>query len=169
MSLEGQYLQLGRYTLVPRTISFLINDNDILLLRLPQSRGAWAGLLNGVGGHVERGEDPLSSALREIEEETGATPTSLSLCGVITLDIPSQPGIGLYVFLGELPDRNLVTGSEGRAEWIPLDDLPSAELVKDLPHLIPKALDCSRSGSPFSGHYHYDSAGHLSIHFSTLK
>lgn len=70
MSLDGQRVNLDRYSLVPRTLSFLIQDDQILLLKL--NRGAWSGLYNGIGGHIEQGEDPLSAARREVEGEAVA-------------------------------------------------------------------------------------------------
>ncbi len=79
MSLAGQRLQPERYALIPRTLTFLFNKDEILLIKVPENRGAWTGLFNGVGGHIERGEEPHSAALREIFEETRLSPASLSL------------------------------------------------------------------------------------------
>ncbi len=104
MSLEGQRLQPDRYSVVPRTLSFLLRGEQILLLKLPAGRGAWAGMLNGVGGHVEQGEEPRASALREVVEETGLAPgPSFRLTGVVLIDTQQTPGIALYVFVGEAP------------------------------------------------------------------
>ncbi len=43
----------------------------MLLLKGSPTKRLWANRYNGVGGHVERGEDVLSAARRELEEETG--------------------------------------------------------------------------------------------------
>lgn len=51
---------------------FLIDSTctDVVLIR--KMRPAWqAGLLNGVGGHIEPGEQPHHAMVREFKEETG--------------------------------------------------------------------------------------------------
>ena len=166
MSLAGQRLQPNRYSLIPRTLTFLTRQDQVLLLRLGPDRGEWGGLLNGVGGHVEPGEDPLQSARREIEEETGLSPTDLRLVGVVIIDTGSSPGIGLYVFVGKAEAGELREGSEGTPEWISLDALDEASLVEDLPILLPKALASFEESIPFSARYAYDYAGALHIRFS---
>ena len=61
----------GRYAAVPRTLTFLLRGDEVLLLRGAPGKGRWARRLNGIGGHVEPGESVLAGALREVREETG--------------------------------------------------------------------------------------------------
>lgn len=50
---------------------------------IQKNRPAWqAGLLNGIGGHVEAGETPLQAMEREFKEETGVTVTGWELFAV---------------------------------------------------------------------------------------
>jgi len=52
------------------SVGFLHNNRDVILVR--KNRPVWqAGFLNGVGGHIEPGEDPHDCMVREFEEETG--------------------------------------------------------------------------------------------------
>lgn len=166
MSLAGQQTQSDRYVLIPRTLSFLTRPGEILLMRLGPERGEWSGLLNGVGGHIEQGEDPIQSARREITEETGLQAGELLLAGVVIIDTGSLPGIGLYVFIGEAEDGELRSSSEGTPQWISLDALDESSLVADLPTLLPKALARHDGAAPFSAVYEYDDGGKLSIRFS---
>ena len=166
MSLAGQRLQPDRYTVVPRTLVFLVRSESLLLLKVPAERGAWAGRLNGYGGHIERGEDPLSSALRETQEETGLVPSRLRLCGTVLVDTQQVPGIALFVFVGEIEEGEPAAGSEGTPVWAPLSNLPVQELVEDLPELIPRALQAYQGAPPFSGSYRYTATGELQIHFA---
>jgi 8-oxo-dGTP diphosphatase len=166
MSLTGQRLQPDRYTVIPRTLTFLTRADEVLLIRLGPDRGGWSGLLNGVGGHVEQGENPLQSARREIAEETGLTASELLLAGVVIIDTGEKPGIGLYVFIGEAEDGELRSDNEGTPEWIHLDKLNEASLVSDLPVLIPEALARRGGAAPFSAIYEYDKKGQLKINIS---
>jgi len=165
MSLAGQRTQLHRYTLIPRTLSFLLRDDKVLLLRLSEGRGAWSGHFNGVGGHIEQGEDPLSAARREIREETGLTPERLVLSGVVIVDTGERPGIGLYVFVGESKNDELQSSPEGSPTWISLNDMNEVLLVEDLPILLPRAITSYGGSAPFSAVYTYNHAGELTIKF----
>ena len=163
MSLAGQRLQPDRYSLIPRTLIFLLRERDVLLLRLPDNRGAWGGLYNGIGGHIEQGEDPLSAARREILEETGLTPEGLRLCGVVNVDSGEQLGIGLYVFVGEVRSGDFRNSPEGEPIWISLEQIDQAPVVEDIPLLLPKALEAYMSMIPFSAVYSYDAEDRLSL------
>jgi 8-oxo-dGTP diphosphatase len=164
MTLAGQSVDPQRYAVIPRTLSFLFRADEILLIRRPPGDHAWAGLLNGVGGHIERGEEPCQSARREIEEEIGLRPSSLKLAGVVLIDVGSSPGIALYVFSGHVDDgQNARAGTEGTPEWHALSSLDSLPLVEDLPALIPKALAALHGGVPFCAAYHFGAQGSLQI------
>jgi 8-oxo-dGTP diphosphatase len=167
MSLDGQRLQPDRYSVVPRTLSFLLDRDQILLLKIPEERGPWAGKYNGVGGHIERGENPLSAARREILEETGAVLGPLELCGVVMIDTQATPGICLFVYVGELDSsKPLHSSEEGALEWIPISKVYDLPLVEDLPDLLPRTFEAYRLNKPFSAHYSYDAEKNLSIKFS---
>lgn len=162
----GQHVQPDRYTVIPRTLSFLFHNDMILLLKLGQDRGAWSGKYNGVGGHIEAGEDPLASARREIFEETGVNPLELVLSGVVQIDTGSAPGIALYIFTGQASEDPLSPGEEGSAAWIPLSELGSIPLVEDLEDLIPAAIASRKSGLPFSAATTFQNDGTPIIKFS---
>jgi 8-oxo-dGTP diphosphatase len=165
MSLPGQRVQPERYQVIPRTLIFLLCEAEILLVRIAEDRGAWAGLYNGLGGHIEQGELPYTAAEREIKEETGLSPDSLHFCGVIIVDTGSSPGIGIHVFVGTATKQELTPSMEGNPAWIPLDSLDQIPLVDDLPHIIPKALDAYRSGKPFTALTLFDNKGKPLLRF----
>jgi 8-oxo-dGTP diphosphatase len=145
-----------------------LHEDWILLLRLASDRGAWAGKYNGVGGHIEQGEDPTSAARREIFEETGMNPVSMVLCGVVMIDTGRDPGINLYIYVGEMEDKpSSRPNKEGSLHWVKLSEVHNLPTVEDLPILLPRALDAHHIKKPFSGRYAYDGDGTLNIQFSS--
>ena len=165
MTLAGQRVQPERYQLIPRTLVFLLRGDEILLVRIAEGRGAWAGLYNGLGGHIEAGENPLSAASREVQEETGITPDDLRFCGVLVINTGSSPGIGIHVFVGTFDGTTLVASDEGQPCWIPLDQIQKFPLVADLPFIIPRAIHAYREAQPFCGVTTFDDTGQPSLQF----
>ena len=63
-----------------RVVSALLRKDDFfLILERSTQVGSYQGYWSCVSGFVERDEDPLETALREVTEETGISKDSLSL------------------------------------------------------------------------------------------
>ena len=144
-----------RYSVVPRTLSFLTHAGRVLLLRGAASKRIWANKLNGVGGHLEPGEDPLSGARREVREETGLDVPHLELRAVIHISgVAPDPGVMMLVFVAAVDSPTVHACSEGELVWYPIGDWPREEMVEDLPRLLPRVLDADRG--MIYGHYDLD-------------
>ena len=165
MSDTDQGVSPERYMVVPRTLIFLTRGEKLLLLKGANTKRLWAGLYNGVGGHVEKGEDIFSSARRELFEETGLSPSNLSLCGILTVDTGNNPGVCVFILKGEYPDGEPSLSAEGELEWISVSELSGVPLVADLPVLLPRVLAFDTGDQPFIAHSGYDEGGNLSVNF----
>ena len=165
---QGIASSTNRWQLIPRTLCFVTYHNDVLLLKGAPDKRIWPGKYNGVGGHVERHEDILQAARREIKEETGLDVSSLHLRGIVHIDTgQQQTGIGLFVFTAQAYQRATTPSSEGHLEWHPIDNLPPQDdMVEDLPILLPRTLSMNISSPPFFARYWYDTNDHLHIDFA---
>lgn len=162
MALDGQRVDPNRYSVIPRTLTFPLCEGRLLLAKLGPEAGGWSGQYNGLGGHLEVGEDPLSAAVRELREESGITLPDQRLCAVVTVDTGESPGIGLYVFVGKL---EAIPGelSDPMLEWVPLERVNDLPLVEDLPTLLPAVIDAYERRTVVSAAYRYSPTGELQI------
>jgi 8-oxo-dGTP diphosphatase len=165
MPRSDQGITRDRYTVIPRTAIFLRRGDSYLLLKGAPTKRLWASKYNGLGGHVEKGEDVLTSAKRELLEETGLT-ADLWLCGTLIVDAGAT-GICLYFFGGECPEGEgePQPSEEGLAEWIPFDRIGEIPVVEDLPVLLAKIHAMKRSDPPFSARSYYDEQDKLVVKF----
>ena len=166
MPVEQQDAKSGRYSLIARTLIFLTHENQVLLLRGAPHKRLWSNLYNGIGGHIERGEDLLSAARRELREETGLEPKLLWLCGTVFIDTGDTPGILIFVLKGECQLGQPRPSEEGTLAWVPQDQIMQLPLVEDLPILLPRVLAHTQQMNPFSARYWYDLDGKLQIQFA---
>lgn len=149
-----------RYLTVPRTLCFLLHGDDVLLIQRARHKRLFPGKVNGVGGHVEPGEDVAASAAREIYEESGLAVDDLWLAGVVHVDgrlgqadaLPDgvMPGVMLFVFTAQARSRDARASEEGELIWTSLSQVHGLDWVDGDPRLLLAALEARRTGRPFS-------------------
>jgi len=163
---QGANAIQGRWLTIPRTLCFVFNGDDVLLMKRAAHKRVFPNKYNGLGGHIERYEDPLTSAQREILEESGLQVHTVRLRGVHNIDAGQQGGIMLFVFTAQSDSRDVVEKSdEGALHWLPVNKLHDYDLVEDLPLILPRILRMSRDSAPYFAHVSYDERDAIQIKF----
>jgi 8-oxo-dGTP diphosphatase len=133
------------------TVDFITNNGKILLLHRKKApnKGKW----NGVGGHIEPGESPYHSMLREIGEETGIKLESVRFGGILTWEGFEINIGGLYIFSAEVNSWKIKENGEGHLDWHPVQFAFSHPNVVDNIHFfLPPVL---AHASPLHFHFMY--------------
>lgn len=142
------------------TLCFITRGDDILMLLRDNPPNA--GLWNGVGGHIDEGETPLESCLREVYEETGYKIQQAHFGGVLTWDGFEVPPGGLYIFTAAAPlgDPEPIE-NEGLLAWKLRRWVCSApEVVSNIHRFLPPVL----AGEPPRHYYFSYRSGHIMRH-----
>jgi 8-oxo-dGTP pyrophosphatase MutT (NUDIX family) len=133
-----------------------VGDGAGRVLLIRRRRPPFRGRLNGLGGRLEPGEDPLSGWCREVAEEAGLVPEHPRLRGVCRYrrpdaEGPEADGSGLLVvFWAAHAKGELREGPEGTLEWWPAQAVRRgwvADLVPGWAQLLDR---CLGEGDPFS-------------------
>jgi 8-oxo-dGTP diphosphatase len=135
------------------TVAFAVHEGCVLLKRHAAGGDRFAGLWNGIGGHVEPGEDIRRAARRELREETGIDAPSLSLRGVVHETGLLGEAYVVFLFAAPVASRALRPETGAELRWQPLDRLAELPLVSDLPALLPRLL---AAGEPVFATERYD-------------
>jgi 8-oxo-dGTP diphosphatase len=124
-------------------VGFAVNEELRAIALIRKARPAWqAGRLNGIGGKIEDGEEPIDAMRREFKEETGvAVPEWRE---VVTL---RGEGWAVYFFVADVASWELdaMRGEEDEPiEVHPLEVIGSLSVIPNLRWLIPLAIDKDR-------------------------
>jgi len=123
---------------------FSLDKRQVVLIK--KKRPEWqAGLLNGIGGHLEKSDHSNTQAMiREFKEETGLLHTDWYLYAHMVE--PGAFSIYIYYAIGDVYKVTSTTDEKVIVKNI--TDLPYNKVVENLYWLIPLALDCMEDGRP---------------------
>lgn len=104
-------------------------DQVLIIRRDARTDDDHFGKINGLGGKVEIDEDIVSSARREVREESGLDATTMQLRGTITFSDfgPKREQWLVFTFLAtSWTGTPLTKNDEGSLEWVDRTDLLEA-------------------------------------------
>ncbi len=162
---SDQGFDLKRFSVIPRTLIFIFDQDKVLLLKGAPGKKLWANKFNGIGGHVEGGENIAACARRELAEETGLTAIPLTLCGLLLVDSGGDKSILISIFKGHYNGQTLAPSGEGTLHWVSLNTLETSELVEDLPVLLERVAPFAAGDAPFFARSFYDEDKKLIVTF----
>ncbi|HEY3474482.1 MAG TPA: NUDIX hydrolase [Anaerolineales bacterium] len=70
--------------------AFIVRGDRILLGQRSPDRAFYPNVWDVFGGHIEPGEQPSQTLVREVEEELGITPTQWTDLGIIEDSLPEH-------------------------------------------------------------------------------
>src|SRR5687767_8930141 len=111
--------------IIPVVECLILSEDKVLLLQRSMDTKKFPGFWIGPGGHIDRDEDVLSAAIREVKEETGVevNTSEIELKAVgIGNHIDRNETYLVHFFVAHITsDQELTDSSEGNAQWIPIE------------------------------------------------
>lgn len=96
------------------------NENADKILMCKRKKNPYKGLANFVGGKIEKNENGLDAAYRELEEETTITKDDIMLLHIMDFTYYIE-NYYLEVYVGKLNKIVDVNGTENKLFWSTLD------------------------------------------------
>ena len=126
------------------TLGFLFSKDGNVVWLIRKKRPTWqAGLLNGVGGHIEKDESAIDAMIREFKEEAGLSIADWNHFCTISDDINYE----CYCYLA-FSDEMPKTETEEEIVWYPTNCLPK-DVVFNLHWMVPMALNFGERLKPY--------------------
>ncbi len=113
---------------------YILWQDSLLMFKRSETKKKFPGFWSLPGGHIEAGEDPLASAIREVKEETGVAipPDDIKLKAIAFHHHLDREEMYIsFAFVAELTAEPTVTAEseEGTAHWIKKSDAVTLENV----------------------------------------
>ena len=134
-----------RYKVLPRVLIFIFHKDEILLIKYsgkgnnPSSeKEQRKDIYNGLGGHIEFGENIIESAVKEVQEEAGIEKINPQIKAIINVNGFYGKDVMNFVITANAKDRNVKSGIEGELEWVKLEDVDKLNTFDDVKPILDK-------------------------------
>ena len=102
-------------------VIIVFNKENDKILMCKRTKEPYKGKLNLVGGKVEKDEDELYAAYRELEEETGITKNDIILTNLMNFEYKLQD-MELEVYAGKLNKDVKLVEEINKLVWVDKND-----------------------------------------------
>lgn len=102
-------------------VIIVFNKENDKILMCKRTKEPYKGKLNLVGGKVEKDEDELYAAYRELEEETGITKNDIILTNLMNFEYKLQD-MELEVYVGKLNKKVKLVEEINKLVWVDKND-----------------------------------------------
>lgn len=137
------------------TGAFLMNHEDVLMLKRSKNKKIAPGLWSCIGGHVEPYEhrSPERSCLREIEEETGISRSEIENLTLryILLRRKEDEINQHYIFFGKSNTRTIKNCDEGELQWVRWSEVANLQMSLSLQLMFEHYFQHSQSDKVWTG------------------
>lgn len=139
----------ARETLPEATLCHVVDGDRTLLIR--KQRGVGAGKLIGPGGKLEGDETPRECVVREVREELAIRVCDPAHAGAFAYWADDWSAV-VHVFRASSYEGTPSETDEAVPVWVPVDDLPTAEMWATDREWLPAVLDGDRFRGTFVYH-----------------
>lgn len=145
------------------TLVFVVNDNEVLLIR--KKRGLGAGKINGPGGKLDPGESVEACARREVLEELCIELGELRHGGRLRFQFVDDYSIDVAVFLASEYSGVPTETDEAEPLWFAKSEIPYEQMWADDIIWLPRVL----AGESVNGRFIFDEDAMLDHHVDFTK
>lgn len=132
--LHGATLQTPRPSAVLCTLFEEEGAARVVLTRRSSSLRSHTGQVSFPGGRLDEGEEAVTAALREAEEEIGLDPSTIEVIGVLSPLVTISSGAAISPFVGVLPGRPQLRPNPSEVERVfdvALTELTAADVYHE--------------------------------------
>jgi 8-oxo-dGTP diphosphatase len=151
-----------RYTVVPRVLVFVFKNDKLLMMKysgkgenMNQEKTDRKDIHNCIGGHIEKGENVIETAIKEAREEAGIKLFNPKVKGIINVNGFSGKNIMNFIIASTTNDEPISSSLEGELVWIKKDELKNINIFEDIIPILEKLL-ILRDGEMFVGNAAFD-------------
>lgn len=131
------------------SVGFAFTANGKEMAAILKNRPKWQnGKRNGIGGHVEAGEQPAQAQSREFYEEAGVLIAPEDWHGFAILEGEDWMVTCFSTFTDDVRRVLHNLTDEGLVECLPVEEILAGPIIPNLRYLVPLALDKDQTGAP---------------------